>query len=134
MLSEFLLTGDIFKCTAATLSIQFIGAHDFSATKKYSGNFEVIKLFYQLFNQGQLAFKETDFPNIYSSLKDYNITDITVLIELFGIDQIKETLAEYIDKREALTTIISEQLVSQHITDIASCWGHSAVNKTQSLK
>ena len=134
MLSEFLLTGDIFKCTAATLSIQFIGAHDFSATKKYSGNFEVIKLFYQLFNQGQLTFKETDFPNIYSSLKDYNITDITVLIELFGIDQIKETLAEYIDKREALTTIISEQLVSQHIADIASCWGHPAANKIQSLK
>ena len=130
MLSDFLLAGDIFKCTSAVLSIDFKGAYDFSAIKKYSGTFEVIQLFYHLLDQGQLTFKDTDFPSVYSALKDYNINDITVFIELLGIESMKSVLADYIHQRSTLAALVSQKLVTQHDFNVARCWGKPLVNNS----
>ena len=130
MLSDFLLTGDIFKCTSAVLSIDFKGAYDFSAIKKYRGTFEVIKLFYHFLDQGQLTFKETDFPSAYSALKDYNIKDITIFVEFLGIEPIKPVLAQYIRQRSTLAALVSQTLATQDDFNIARCWGQSLANKS----
>jgi type VI secretion system protein ImpL len=122
MVSNIALTNDIFKCTYAEVSINFEGAADFSAVKKYIGDDGLLELVNE-YSQGQVNYKASDFPEVYSQLQNYDVNDLSVFIDFKGLNAIKSLLIDYTSKKAALTSQVYGKLADWKYLDIVSCWG-----------
>ncbi|MCF6765802.1 hypothetical protein L3V82_08450 [Thiotrichales bacterium 19S3-7] len=122
MVANFSLTNNIFSCSSAEVVIQFEGATNFKITKSYTGAGGLLELIKDFSQGSSKTFKAVDFPDNYSKLQDYDISELTVNINFQGLEPIQSLLTKFTQRKAQLEQNVYGKLADWQYLDVTDCW------------